>query len=387
MPMFVSQSNQTESPMMYMPSLQHLTQQIPSIEAPFINVEGTYDLPIDLSCPSRPSSTSPPPNLAPVATSSLLTYLTQPTQPVNLVRQLTFPTGRALSTHFWWDIRNVRPWSSFSLDTMFAVPDLLNLLSFQHDCNSFASLPSAATTASPASEVDLGNLITKIYFPKVNSACRLSLGSNSPSLYSAPLQDRTGNSPHFLANYPNDADRTLSGLPRGRVVGLVKSFDRWNTGMRREGPARKVEYLRGLAHLQKCMRDHSCRYGFILTEIELVCVRAGCDDKGQPYFGYLELSEGIATKTSVRPVDNTVEGTGAATPEPEEVPMTVSLALYYLLMLAKATPLPGQPSSFMDVGASGAMTRQRVWHGMDNDEEERGKDGKDKWIPEPQMGE
>ena len=154
--------------------------------------------------------------------------------------------------------------------------------------------------------------------------------------------------------------------------------------MRREGPARKVEYLRGLAHLQKCMRDHSCRYGFILTEIELVCVRAGCDDKGQPYFGYLELSEGIATKQSVHAVD--AEGADAS-PEPEEVPMTVSLALYYLLMLAKATPLPGQPSSFMDVGGPGAMTRQRVWHGVDNIEEERGKEGKDKWVPEPQMGE
>ena len=155
-------------------------------------------------------------------------------------------------------------------------------------------------TVTPSSELDLANLITKIYFPKVNTACRLSLGSNALSLYAAPVQDKASSAPTFLANYANDGDRTLSGLPRGRVVGLVKSFDRWNTGMRREGPARKVEYLKGLAHLQKCMRDHSCRYGFIITEIELVCVRAGCDDKGQPYFGKLELSEAIATKTATR---------------------------------------------------------------------------------------
>ena len=380
-PMFVGQ-NQTESPMMFLPSMQPFQHQIPSTETPFINIEGTYDMPIDLSVISRPSSTSPPPTLGPVTTSSLLTYLTQPTQPVNLVRQLTFPTSRGLSTHFWWDVRNLRSWESFNLDTMFAVPDLLNLLSFQHDSNSFPSQPSSTTTASPSSEADLSQLITKIYFPKVNEACRLSLGSNAPALYAAPGQDRTGNSPHFLANYPNDGDRTISGLPRGRVVGIVKSFDRWNTGMRREGPARKVEYLRGLAHLQKCMRDHSCRYGFIITEIELVCVRAGCDEREQPYFGYLEVSECVATKTCVKAEDNV-----DSSPEPEEAQMTVSLALYYLLMLAKATPLPGQPGSFMDVGGPGAMTRQRVWHGSDVPEDEMGKDGKDKWVPEPQMGE
>lgn len=389
MPVYLSQQHHAESPMIYAPALQAFHQQVPSIEPPYINIEGTYDMPIDLSVISRPSSTSPPPSLRPVSTTSILSYLTQPTQPVNLVRQLTYPTGRGLHTHFWWDIRNLRPWESFSLDTMFAVPDLLNLLNFQHDSNSFPAPPSTTSTATPASESDLAQLITKIYFPKVNAACRLSLGSNSLSLYAAPAQDRTGNSPHFLANYPNDADRTLSGLPRGRVVGLVKSFDRWNTGMRREGPARKVEYLKGLAHLQKCMRDHSCRYGFILTEIELVCVRAGCDDKGQPYFGYLELSEGVATKTCVKSSHDVRESDRqpSASPEPDEVPMTVTLALYYLLMLAKATPLPGQPGSFMDVGGPGALTRQRVWHGLDLPEAERGKDGKDKWIPEPQMGE
>jgi hypothetical protein len=152
-------------------------------------------------------------------------------------------------------------------------------------------------------------------------------------------------------------------------VGLALSFDRWNTGMRREGPARKVQYLKGLAHLQKCMREHSCRYGFIMSEIELVCVRAGCDESDQPYFGFLEVSDAI-------PVKQAGEGR-----------MTVTLALYLLLMLGKSTPLPGQPAGFMDVGGPGAMTRQRVWDGRDVGEEERGKDGKDKWMPEPQVGE
>jgi hypothetical protein len=139
------------------------------------------------------------------------------------------------------------------------------------------------------------------------------------------------------------------------------------------------------------MRDHSCRYGFIITEIELVCVRAGCDDRDQPYFGFLEVAEAVETKTFAGKEGN-LTGSGNVT-------MTVTLALYYLLMLAKATPLPGQPGSYMDVGGSGTLSRQRVWDGgngtgdgtitidEDGDVEELGKDGKDKWIPEPQMGE
>jgi len=395
LPVYISLPQQRPSPTLY-PSTYISSSSAPSIpllDPPMINLEGTFDMPIDLETFSRPTSTSPPPMFGTVPTSSLLAYLTQPTQPINLVRHLTFPTGRGLSSHFWWDVRNIRPWKSFSLQTMSTIPDLLTLLNFQHETTALPFTNTNASTVTPASEPDLANLVAKIFFPKINAATGLSLGANSISLYSAPAASQTGsnsvntsNTPTFLANYPTDADRTLSGLPRGRVVGLVRSFDRWNTGMRREGPARKVEYLKTLAHLQKCMRDHSCRYGFIITEIELVCVRAGCDARDQPYFGYLEVADAIETKTAARESGN---AKGDA-----EVPMTVTLALYFLLMLAKATPLPGQPSSFMDVGGPGALTRQRVWDwsGRDEDDadeedEERGKDGKDKWIPEPQMGE
>ncbi|KAK5262658.1 hypothetical protein LTR96_011807, partial [Exophiala xenobiotica] len=124
------------------------------------------------------------------------------------------------------------------------------------------------------------------------------------------------------------------------------------------------------------MLVHSCRYGFIITEVELVCVRAGCDNRNQPYFGFVEVAELVETKDSASKEGN-LTGSG-------NVMMTVTLALYYLLMLAKATPLPGQPGSYMDVGGrgDGTMTDEE-----DGDFEELGKDGKDKWIPEPQKGE
>ncbi|EXJ84460.1 hypothetical protein A1O3_05128 [Capronia epimyces CBS 606.96] len=397
LPIYMSHDQQTPSPDLFATTLMPYTNT-PMPEPPIINLEGTFDMPIDLEAISRTCSMSPPPMHATISTSSLLSYLTQPTQPINLVRHLTFQTGRGLTNHFWWDVRNIRPWKSFSLQTMSTIPDLFTLLNFQHDASCLPLSINNPTTVTPASEADLASLITKIFFPKVNAATRLSLGHNSISLYPVTAPATSGvsanpaNIPTFLANYSSDNDRTLSGLPRGRVVGLVRSFDRWNTGMCREGPARKVEYLRALAHLQKCMRDHSCRYGFIITEIELVCVRAGCDERGQPYFGFLEVAEAVETKTSVRNSSGASMRSGDG-----EVDMTVNLALYYLLMLAKATPLPGQPASFMDVGGPGALTRQRVWDGgngestitldEDGDIEELGKDGKDKWIPEPQMGE
>ena len=144
------------------------------------------------------------------------------------------------------------------------------------------------------------------------------------------------------------------------------------------------------------MRDHSCRYGFIITEIELVCVRAGADKYGNPYFGYLEVADSIATKTSAK------YGIDAAGNYTEDISMTAGLALYFLLMLAKKVALPGEWGSFMDVGGLGAMTRQRILplnddlrndalpHNEDGDikdDEERKPDGRDKWMPEPQVGE
>ena len=95
------------------------------------------------------------------------------------------------------------------------------------------------------------------------------------------------NQPSFISNYTDDTSELIYGRGLGHVVGLVKSFERWNSGMRVEGDHKKVEYLRGLAHLHKCMREHGCRYGYIMTEIEMVVVRNGAEDT--PHFGYLEV--------------------------------------------------------------------------------------------------
>lgn len=385
----------------------------------------------------------PPPSSAFDLTSpstSLIDYLMAPTQQINLVQHISYPIGRGQQNHFWWDIRNLRAWSSFSLETIDQIPGLTRLLT--------TSIPAPTATGtvpaarlSPARESDLSDLIRDIYAPRVNAALRLSLGPDCIALYQAPdaqvnisRHRNTAGGAHFLANYANDIERTAGGggIRRSRVVGLIKSFDRWNSGMRNEAPHKRVGYLAGLAHLQKCMRDHGCRYGFVMTEIELVCVRAGVDEQDRPYFGYLELAAPIATKVSVESINTggispnlrshsvhsaqtydrsegqsspspTYPSPELAPPSPSTAatqtlmssPMTATLALYYLLMLAKATPLPTQqpaqinlhsfPITSLVTSPDGSTERHTTVHLPRNHVLPPG--SKDPWIPEPQTSE
>ena len=53
-------------------------------------------------------------------TTTITKYLTAPNPSVHLVSRLSI--GNGVHTHCWWDIRNLRPWASFDLDTISAIP-------------------------------------------------------------------------------------------------------------------------------------------------------------------------------------------------------------------------------------------------------------------------
>ncbi|OQD87269.1 hypothetical protein PENANT_c006G04809 [Penicillium antarcticum] len=259
------------------------------------------------SASAQPSPALLSPQECPTPRSTtLLSYLTMPIPPINLVRNVSVVPTRGMHDYFWWDIRNLRNWTSFSLPTFDLVDSrLIQLLKTDIPAELTPQVSVPVAHLAPESEPALVNLITGLYAPRVNAALAVSQGPDHLQLYAAPDVRSTGHKnhghPHFLANYASDTEVTSAGLPRGRLVGIVKSFDRWNTGMRNEAPHRRVEYLNGLAHLQRCMREHSCRYGFIITEIELVCVRAGCDDGDDvPYFGYFEIAATIPLKTAAQ---------------------------------------------------------------------------------------
>ncbi|OCL05687.1 hypothetical protein AOQ84DRAFT_93289, partial [Glonium stellatum] len=61
------------------------------------------------------------------STTTLLEYLTGPNPSPALVRRVT-SAGRGINTHFWWDVRNLRSWSDFTISTISSIPGLLPLL-------------------------------------------------------------------------------------------------------------------------------------------------------------------------------------------------------------------------------------------------------------------
>ena len=174
--------------------------------------------------------------------------------------------------------------------------------------------------------------------------------------------------PDFLSTY-HDAgtEQTAFEAGQARVVGIVRCFNQWTSGMRSGSPAQRVRYLEGLSDLHYFLRQYGCRYGFIMNEIELVCVRCGGepDENGVPYFGYLELSDPIRMATC--------GGPNSAT-DMSSIRMTTGLALFYLHMLARDSPLQGQYGWRLEVGSQSAMIRRRQ---LDRDE----------WMPQPNQRE
>ncbi|ORY14254.1 hypothetical protein BCR34DRAFT_623387 [Clohesyomyces aquaticus] len=306
-------------------------------------------------------------------TSSLLEYLTCPNPSPALVRRVT-SIGRGMHSHFWWDIRNIRSWADFNISTVTSIPGVLPLL--EVPVNASWLPETGRPNLQPENETALHDICNNYYATKVNAALKVALGFDKHMTMRAikPLPS-VRQQPEFVSNYQSDYEKTIYGDSRGRVVGLVKVYDQWNTGMRGESPPKQVLYLQGLAHLHRVMREHGCRYGFIMTEIELLCVRCGGPSDaatvdpttvnaqtGIPIFGYLEVSAPIRLSTH------------GIHPETGGIQMTAGIALWYLHMLAKESPFEGMGTWRMEVGGPAALTRQNCLE-------------KDAWIPKPNMSE
>ncbi|PSR77880.1 hypothetical protein BD289DRAFT_377339, partial [Coniella lustricola] len=322
--------------------------------------------------PAAAAAAAPAP--AVVNNTTLLNYLSSANPAPSLVRTISFPLRDPHTKHFWWDVRQIRPWTSFSASTVLSLSDgaAASLLSCPVP-STYLPSPPASSQRHPETESALASIYANWYLPKLNVA--LALSSNRP--LQLALAAKTG--PHatkdcdqtFVATVPGDASSAAAifgGKPSARVVGLVKSFDRFNTGMRVEGNVKKVEYLRGLAHLHHVMREHGCRYGFIMTEIELVVVRNGLE--GTPHFGFMEVTSCQLAATTA-----SVPYTADGELDTENVPMTACLALWGLCMLASDEPLPhGHAAWRAEIGAPAEGTRRKAL-------------ARDTWMPQPQLAE
>ncbi|TKA22083.1 hypothetical protein B0A50_08461 [Salinomyces thailandicus] len=309
------------------------------------------------SYPQRRRTASPPANPSRLAseiqydpeldeqTSTALDYLTAP-NPTPSLTQRTMEPNRGLNTHFWYDVRNVRPWSKFNVATIAAVPQLLDVLRVPVLKRSLPT-PSKVNT-NPETPAQLAEICAIHHAVKVNAVLRLTQGEKHIAMRTPKASSGSRQQPEFVSSYQSDAERTIYGDGRGRVVGIIKCYDQWNSGMRSGSVGEKIQYLQGLAHLQRFMREHETRYGFIMTEIELICVRNGgpVDPASNvPLFGYLEVASSVQIGCSGINEDGSPR-------------LTAHLALWWLHMLAKEQPLDGQYYWRMDVGGPAALTRK-----------------------------
>lgn len=347
-----------------------LAQNTPAIAAPMM--QHSYSADSNFIMPGEPASmlmsdfnfnTLVPPERE---TMSILSYLGSPNP------TLTELIGRSVVGQSknrdwaWWDVRNLRSWSNFSIESIMAVPDFQRLLTFPFYMD---QLPHPAkSTSTAATEHVLRKIYADFFVVKINAALAQTQGErhlimqdvNSATISPTPKPD-------FVSGYADDIGfNTLNGERRGRLVGIVKAYEQWNSGMRSESAPQQVRYLAGLSHLHRVMREHGCRYGFIITEIELLCVRAGAeddeynakdksnetmshnslDDGPMPIFGWLETAAPIRLSTH------------GQDPETNAPKLTTALAIWYLHMLAKEVPLEGQPCWKMAVSGVAAHTRK-----------------------------
>ena len=307
----------------------------------------------------------------PTPSTTLMEYLTAPNPAPSLVHAISFPLRDPHTKHFWWDVRQVRPWANFSAASILSMPGAASLLA----CPVPAPLLPApmASQRHPETEQALHSIYASHYLPRLNAA--LALSSQRPLQFAVPAKTASNSSASasslgmatdcmFTATCAGESSSAavlFGGKHTARVVGLVKSFDRFNTGMRVEGNVKRVEYLRGLAHLHHAMREHGCRYGFILTEIELVFVRNGTE--GTPNFGYLEVGSVQLAAAGEASFD-----------DGEEQPLTACLALWGLAMLAGDEPIVGHAHWRSEIGAPAEGTRRKAL-------------SRDDWMPQPQLAE
>ncbi|KAL1895121.1 hypothetical protein Cpir12675_003393 [Ceratocystis pirilliformis] len=328
-------------------------------------------------------SVSPP-------TTTLSSYLTAPNPAASLVRTLSFPLRDPHTKHFWWDVRQIRPWTDFTASTIRNLPGADTVLNYPIAQSLLPTTSSA--TRHPESESSLHAIYANTYLPKLNAA--LALSSSNPLKLSVPSRPSANMSPNELVytasaiHGPPSPEQLFGGKPRARVVGLVRAFDRFNTAQRVDGNIKRVEYLRGLAALHHAMREHGTRYGFIITEIELVVVRNGPETT--PNFGFLEVvsvplnaaasqsrpetADGKTVENDTTASASTSTSASASGVNVDTDKLSACLALWGLCMLAGDDPMPGHAHWKSDIGAPAEGTRCKAL-------------ARDSWMPPPQLAE
>ena len=193
------------------------------------------------------------------AQTSILEYLTAP-NPTPSLTQRTVEGNRSQNSHYWYDIRNVSTWSDFNVSAISAVPGLLDLLQVNVSARNLP--PPGKVNLNPETPTQLAEMCANFHAVKVNSALKLAQGDKHMAMRT--LKSAAGTKPEFVSSYQSEMEKTIFGDGRGRVIGIVKCYDQWNSGMRNGSPGDKVKYLQSLALLHsivQVLKDSSTEGG------------------------------------------------------------------------------------------------------------------------------
>ncbi|POS82444.1 hypothetical protein EPUL_005930, partial [Erysiphe pulchra] len=243
----------------------------------------------------------------------------------------------------------IREWESFSLEELINIDTLHSKL--QHP---FAN----SRLQMPLISYDPSDHNGEYFTAKINLA--LSLFSSTEALRMQVHRDEKTNGEIFLTSC------VINNSPyekEDRVVGLREDLYGWDLiwGKNAQKLKKKLDYLECLAQLHYYLREYGCRYGYILTDVNLIVVRQGIEDT--PHFGYLETMI-FALNPSRRPsLDEDGELSECLAPQKRRGQVQdgpALLALWHLHMLATNMQVDGNISWKIDKESYFDRSRHRI---------------------------
>ena len=272
--------------------------------------------------------------------SSLLSYLQVglPGLPMNQPqRPPRNTTNTAYSTD---DIQRLDHWKEFNVEFIHQQ---------YRDILENASLPEDRFPDSPpreiATEIGFRAQLAEDLFPRMRRALRCGFSymadTNQGQGLTKPISFDGGSAARTIATDTPDIAYYDRSIPMGTgpnwAPGAIKSSWKWNSAMATSADAAtRSEYRQGLSQVNWYSKQHDSRYGFLLTDRELVVLRR-LDDNGN-----LELAP---------PIPFRIAGTA------EQPQLTVTLALWYIGMLAAEH----QPPHAALIDPCGSLTSPREY--------------------------
>ncbi|RLL93207.1 hypothetical protein CFD26_101972 [Aspergillus turcosus] len=213
---------------------------------------------------------------------TLLEYLTKDAPPALSYQNTTRTSNTTNNKYSWRDIKNVVPWPDFSYSRIIQdYGPVLNRTSILSD-------PMPTSPPRPIRDESLfHDRFVEYISPRVRRALRAGFEQN-PSLTAAANHEAVtfdgGSAVTLLDQFKPDTailrSSDIVGTGDNRAPGDLKVSWKWKSEWRTTTDAQDArEYKQVLSQLNYYMVQNKTKYGFIVTDTELVPMTGNCDWK------------------------------------------------------------------------------------------------------------